>query len=620
MSELFDSLNFQQWPTQCSPAHAGADRPAGSGCSVATALTTDRASQSASTASNSAALRTPDQIHRSFDQHTDGAVPGSSSGGRDWKGGHVYWYAPPSPSLQLQQAERQRTVDRTGALQPLASQAFREELLGDSSRRLNLECTSLSDGRRFSEVESQKGSVSSHSTGLRKRLSRRQFVRRPNGTKSNTHTVVVNESGGIERIMSDLDHHLMFRVGSDGEEEVGGQNTTRDFEKENLQQTLIDRMDRAFSQDEPTQERALISDGLIKAGSAPVARTSHWSRTASMPVRMLDEVSIEDSIDELADRGDAKQQLPGLLGKRDFPHSPSNEVQATSRATHLRSHSTIGIASPGKPIAQLRQGSPNKRHAVAPDEDRSSLVSMKRRGMARTVSDGAQRINQTVVASETRVRNRHHMKPSSPIKKAVSAPLNRSLPRLGLSRSAAVSGGASQQCGGGMRRTQLRSLANGTASGPSAPFKQPTRRNPRKNAIEPVMEVPQRTSEPAIVLTDDSSDDEQIGRRGHVPPASRSADASHVAVIKPKGDGGRQTIVEEGDSSFDTSLDEMALCHVLDEVEATQEEARISQGQQVSEKKDAAVQPSSDDSFASIADEDDDISAAILCRMDAEGW
>ncbi|PWN33663.1 uncharacterized protein FA14DRAFT_64345 [Meira miltonrushii] len=607
-------------------------------------------------------------------------------------GARVYWYAPPSPSLQVQQAEHQRIMARAGAIQPMASQAFRDELLGPS---------------KVQGVESN----------MRSRKVGRRSTRKSNGASTSTHSGSAEnnskgknarDSGEIDQMLNDLDEHLTSKkvdllteddadqceVSAKDGAAVASQDTSQ-VETDNLQQVLIEGMDRAFSQDK--------SNYIIASTLPLISRnTKNWSRTASMPVHrssQSDSQSIRNPILALPIQEDG-----GLLGKRSFPHSPEGVPQT---ASHGRKSSIDAMdISPCKSNNRPQRSSPNKRRAAesidsAPLQERDAniqrsiaavnlpQVKVRKGQFSRSVSEGVKQMNQierlevgtmTSVNNDAKVAEKCEGEPEEPVaaqsksrsraseagmplvtqdqsrsgaispqaskvntcaeKRSPTAHRQRTAPRCGLSRSAAPSSSRQNQVIGGKN-----SIFSGTASSANtgrrasvnAPFKQPMRRSPRKKEGENQKtqantgsrSISRSTSGASDVITiDDSSDDEaeRSTGKGRMATIKASPSAQEAATDKGKLTLHRSKEANEstavGDVSFDTSLDDEALCNALDKIEASQKEQeeqaadRTNDSNKISQS--APAHPTSDDSFDNMID--DDVSAAILSRMDEEGW
>lgn len=589
-------------------------------------------------------------------------------------GARVYWYAPPSPSLQVQQAEHQRIMARAGAIQPMASQAFRDELLGPP---------------KVQEIENN----------TRSRKIGRRTARRSNATSTSANSGSAestnkgknarDSTGGIDQILDDLDEHLMNKKVELLSEEQGDEYIAKDgatarnqctsqVDTDNLQQVLIEGMDRAFSQDK---------DNYIIASTLPLIsrNAKNWSRTASMPVQrssQSDTHSIKNPIIALPIQEDG-----GLLGKRTFPHSPEGASQIDSREKNT-SIDAMDI-SPCKPSNRNSRSSPNKRRAAAesinpvPLQERDSnteppiaviptpQVKIRKGQFSRSVSEGVGRMNaierlevgtmtsdndakvveegenesEEPIITEGKSRSGANLPQTSkvtpcPEKRSPNINRQRTVPRCGLSRSAAPSSSRQHQMISGKDSifSNPASSSNvGRKSSVNAPFKQPMRRSPRKNDGENQKRqtnvgsrsISRSTSDASDVITiNDSSDDEAeekhskgTGKEKTKPiKASPSAKEEEVVVETGKFTLDRSneavTTTATGDISFDTSLDDEALCDALDKIEASQSVQEEQPTDKISQS--IPAHPTSDDSFDNMID--DDVSAAILSRMDEEGW
>lgn len=607
-------------------------------------------------------------VHKSYDDAQNDLDGNAEEGG----GARVYWYAPPSPSLQVQQAEHQRIMARAGAIQPMASQAFRDELLGPSKAH---------------DVESN----------TRSRKIGRRSTRRSNGASTSTHSGSTEnisrgknarESGGIDQILDDLDEHLMNKkidlltkeeadqgeVSTKDRDTVASQDTSQ-VDTDNLQQALIEGMDRAFSQDK---------NNYMIASTLPLLsrNTKNWSRTASMPVQrssQSDSNSIKNPILALPIQEDG-----GLLGKRSFPHSPEGVPQ-----TDLRERKTSIDAmdfSPCKSSNRPVRTSPNKRRAAEsidplPLQEHDANISrtnaaanlphvkVRKGQFSRSVSEGVKRMNPIerleigtmTSGKDAKVAEEDDKEPDMPTvtqsksrsgavspqeskvnacaeKRSPTAHRQRTVPRCGLSRSAAPSSSRQNQVIGGKDSIFSTTSTNARhRSSVNAPFKQPMRRSPRKKEGESQKSqanagsrcISRSTSGASDVITiDDSSSDEAERSTGKERTTNIKASPSAKDVITDKGrltPNRSKEAVESttaGDVSFDTSLDDEALCNALDEIEASQKVQEVQAADRTNDSNIisqlAAAHPTSDDSFDNMID--DDVSAAILSRMDEEGW
>jgi hypothetical protein len=331
-----------------------------------------------------------------------------------------------------------------------------------------------------------------------------------------------------------------------------------DDDKENVQNALIEGMDRAFSQEEfqasPTFACAVAVRRVQQQQplqSTPRRTTDAWCRTTSLPS--------QPSMRE-------KTALPSLLGKRDHPSSPATADDDKSwTGNRCRSDSAdaaVVTSSKPKAVASMN-GSPHKRSAVLVASARPNAdATLASRPFSRTISEQNNRLRRPINASHNLQR----------------------APRVGLSRASTV---------GTSTRPVLQSTVDnkpasavlGPVAAIKAPFKQPTRRSPRKQAPVPAFQP-----RPIVHVIDD--DDDEV----------------NMVVNR----------------SFDDDIDEAALCQALDEIEASQKSHSfgratepVSRSIRLSHRSPAPL-PQSDDSFEASIDED--VSAAILSQMDAQGW
>lgn len=578
--------------------------------------------------------------------------------------GRVFWNAAPSPSVQLQikqQAERQRKLAQDSAMVPLGTQAFREELLRAPLGASSATSPPLSafPARQSSASAAADGgldvAVTAKATASRTATRVSSFRRRAGRRGLRRCGASVSASGpaidGFDQLLNDLNQHLEADEDDDDDDdddrrdppgpsrEPGkGRADTSNKENSALEDALVEHMGRVFSQEKEKQDGPLP---LLK-------RQNTWARTVSMPSHSPGRVEhIQHNGGTVLLRGSALGKSPShnaafgrgaMLGKREFPESPCAAAEKPSLIDdeHLRTcrHNAGG----SKPLAQPARVSPSKRSATEGADDH--LVGMHhddrlikpRRGLQRTTSEGMR-------ASETNplgaISLSHVLAASSSPRKhrfGVTLGVGRGpAPRVGLSKSARSAPAATPlTMGAGLSD---RGSSTQARNGPTAPFRQPLRRSPRKASVA--------TGTSRTTDGTDRLDKRTLASDPCVFNKPRAgthslAESSSSSTNRRRQSKDRANV---GDSSFDTSMtsvDESAFCEAAELVEASQPlsqsampapvdgrgtpdpDPRTNKNQPGKTSPQPHPHPHSDDSLE--IDMSGDVDCAILASMDAQGW